>query len=125
MGNKSGKGGTAEQSRPTKPLSPELQEKVVRIFKEIDIDKSGTIDKEETIKWWNQNFARINTNALFDTVDINNDGEISEEEWIEFWMAVADHRSEEEINEELDNLLEKGSWTNFDVPQLRHPSRND
>ena len=121
MGNKHG-----GRHPNAEPLSANLQEKVLQIFRDIDIDNSKTIDKEETIKWWNHNFARINTNALFDTVDINNDGEINEQEWLEFWNTVKAHgRTEEEINEELENLLEKGSWTNFDVPQLRPKSRND
>ena len=35
-------------------------------------------------------------------------------------MAVRQNRDEEEIDEELENLLEKGSWTAFDVPELRN-----
>jgi hypothetical protein len=62
----------------------------------------------------------VNTQALFDCVDINKDGEISVDEWVKFWEAVkGSGRSEEEIVEELDNLLEHGSWTSFNIPQLR------
>lgn len=63
---------------------------------------------------------------MFDTVDLNSDGEISESEWMEFWMAVkANGVDETEINEELDNLLGHGSWTNFNIRSMRRPSRND
>ena len=36
----------------SKPLSPELKERLELIFKRIDVNNSGTIDKEETIKYW-------------------------------------------------------------------------
>jgi Ca2+-binding EF-hand superfamily protein len=76
MGNKSS--GSQGPKLNHVPLTPVTHAKVVDIFRQIDVDGSKSIDKEETIKWWNQNFARVNTAALFDTVDINNDGEISE-----------------------------------------------
>jgi hypothetical protein len=42
---------------------------VRKIFSEIDTDGSLTIDHEETIKWWDKNFARINTEKMFSDVD--------------------------------------------------------
>jgi Ca2+-binding EF-hand superfamily protein len=121
MGNKSSRQQSGHTGLQHTPLSPETSNKALEIFRQIDVDGSKTIDKNETIKWWNQNFAKVNTAALFDTVDVNNDGEISESEWVAFWEAVkGSGRTEEEINEELDNLLDKGSWTNFEIPQLRH-----
>jgi Ca2+-binding EF-hand superfamily protein len=120
MGNKSSRGGPGHTQLNHVSLSSQTHAKALEIFRQIDVDGSKTIDKNETIVWWNQNFAKVNTSALFETVDINNDGEISEEEWIAFWEAVkGSGRTEEEINEELDNLLSKGSWTNFNIPKLR------
>jgi Ca2+-binding EF-hand superfamily protein len=79
------------------------------VFKRIDTDGSGTIDKSETIKFWlifftllfilkcivfltififnhrKSNFAKVNTEELFRAVDLDNNGDISEEEWMEFW----------------------------------------
>ena len=50
-------------------LSPELEKRVRDIFEKIDADHSGTIDKEETLKYWKSNFAKLNTNEQFNAVD--------------------------------------------------------
>lgn len=52
------------------------------------MDGNKSIDKEETLKFWKSNFAKINTDELFKNVDIDNNGEISESEWIKFWSAI-------------------------------------
>jgi len=95
-------------------LSPRLQEIVESIFREIDIDGSRTIDWDETLKWWDSNFAVINTRAMFEAVDADKNGKIELEEWVEFWRMVKQRgHSEEEIEEELNNIKEKGSWVQF------------
>ena len=33
-------------------FSPELEKKLIEEFNKIDTDNSGTIDKEETLKYW-------------------------------------------------------------------------
>lgn len=33
-------------------LSPELKERVLKVFRQIDTDGSKTIDKAETLKFW-------------------------------------------------------------------------
>ena len=86
------------------------------LFRKIDIDDSKTIDRDETLKFWSSNFAKINSTVLFDQVDTNNDGSIQYEEWIDFWRIVYDSGySEEEICTELDNMLQGGSWVKFET----------
>ena len=91
-------------------------EKVDTLFKKIDIDDSKTIDREETLKFWSSNFAKINSAVLFDQVDTNNDGSIQYDEWIDFWRIVYDSGySEDEICCELDNILNGGTWVKFET----------
>jgi Ca2+-binding EF-hand superfamily protein len=66
-------------------LSETVHTAAMKIFNDIDCEQNGRIDKEETMRWWQSNFARINTMAMFDSVDFDNDGTITAEEWIEFW----------------------------------------
>ena len=97
-------------------LSPKLFEKVDQLFKLIDADDSKTIDREETLKFWSSNFAKINSTVLFDQVDTNGDGEIQYDEWIDFWRIVYDSGySEDEISDELENIIHGGSWVKFET----------
>ena len=97
-------------------LPPKLFEKVDQLFKLIDIDDSKTIDREETLRFWSSNFAKINSTVLFDQVDTNGDGEIQYNEWIDFWRIVYDSGySEEEISNELENIINGGSWVKFET----------
>ena len=97
-------------------LPTRLKEKVDKLFRLIDIDDSKTIDRDETLKFWSSNFAKINSSVLFDQVDENNDGSIQYEEWVEFWKIVYDSGySEDEICAELDNMINGGSWVKFET----------
>jgi Ca2+-binding EF-hand superfamily protein len=60
----------------------------MKLFQMIDVDGSKTIDRNETLNFWSKNFAKLNTNELFDQVDENNDGSIQLMEWVEFWTNV-------------------------------------
>ena len=54
------------------------------------------------MKFWDTNYAKLNTEAIFGNVDKNKDGEIQEEEWIYFWEHVkGTGYSDEEIMEEV------------------------
>lgn len=58
----------------------------------------------------------MNSRVLFDQVDKNKDGTIQLDEWFEFWKLVYESGySEEEICEELDNMIEGGSWVKFET----------
>lgn len=39
-------------STKQKGLSPKLREKAGAIFKKIDVNNSGSIDRQETLKYW-------------------------------------------------------------------------
>ena len=107
------------------PLPPKLQEKVEMLFRKIDLDDSKTIDRDETLKFWSSNFAKINSNILFEQVDKNNDGSIQFEEWVEFWRIVYDSGySEDEICSELDNMIQGGSWVKFETNKKLGGSQN-
>ena len=48
------------------------------------------------------NFAKLNTEALFDAVDFDKSGDITEDEWMAFWEIVKRNGySDEEINLEV------------------------
>jgi Ca2+-binding EF-hand superfamily protein len=83
-------------------LSNELREKARAIFQRIDVNKSGSIDKNETLKFWTSNFAKLNSEALFNAVDFDKSGQITEDEWLAFWEIVKKSgHSDKEINEEV------------------------
>lgn len=69
-------------------LPHEIEEKALKFFKMIDLDRSNTIEKEESLKFWKNNFPKLNTNELFSEVDKNNDGLIQLDEWIDFWLLI-------------------------------------
>ena len=86
----------------TKDLTPSIAEKVKKIFDMIDVDKSNTIEKSECMKFWKSNFAKANTEALFENVDKNGDEQLQYEEWIAFWKMVRKNGySDKEIEEEV------------------------
>lgn len=110
MGNKNGK------------LGPKATKVAEEVFKIMDIDGSGSIDRQETLKFWKSNFAKLNTEEIFKAVDTDQNGTIEFEEWMKFWVAVksAGH-SDKDIIEELELLRDGKAWVSFgDV----NPSKN-
>lgn len=85
---------------------------MLELFKLIDTDNSKTIDRDETLKFWAKNFAKLNSNELFDQVDKNNDGSIQLEEWFEFWEIVFNSGY---CEEELISEVNKEYINNFKV----------
>ena len=72
------------------------------MFYKFDLDKSDTIEKEEALKYWTNNFAKINAEEFFKAVDVNNDGCVQFEEWVDWWKMVKGAGHEEaEIVEEV------------------------
>lgn len=82
----------------------------------MDIDGSNEIDKRETLKFWNKNFAKLNTDEMFKDLDENNDNKVDRHEWMEFWKRVlASGYTEQEIITELNNIREGKSWAYFEL----------
>ena len=98
----------------TRGLSPETKHHAIQIFKEMDSDGNKCIDMQETLKFWHDNFAKINARAMFEAVDKDKNEKIDMDEWINFWERVKKSgQSEDNIQEELDNLRKRGSWVSF------------
>ena len=66
----------------------------------MDVNNSGSIDKQETLKFWSTNFAKLNTQALFNSVDFDKSGEITCDEWLAFWEIV---KKSGHTDKEIDN----------------------
>ncbi len=105
--------------------------------------QSRTITKEEAVKFWGKNFAKVNANAMFSEVrprdrtarlgsalceartdsppaplatqvDGDKDGELTLPEWKSFWVNVIAHGyTEEEVEEEVKMMMEGGSWVDW------------
>ena len=76
--------------------------------------QSGTVEKEEAIAFWKKNFAKVNADAMFNEVDVDKNGSVSKQEWIEFWQNVlASNYSVDDVTEEVDMMMEGGSWVDF------------
>ena len=104
-----------KKSSKVNEMPESIESLAVELFKKIDGKQNGYIDREETMKYWNNQFAKLNTHELFMQVDENDDGSISLDEWLHFWEAVFNSgHSEEDIISELNNLLEGGVWVKFE-----------
>ena len=96
-------------------LSPSVLEKVTALFKKLDDNGDGTVTKAEAQAYWKANWAKVNATAMFNEVDDDGNGEVTFPEWLDFWrnvLAQPDY-TEEEVEEELDNMLEGGSWVDW------------
>ena len=105
---------TSEVDKPA-VLSAAVTAKVTTLFKKLDENGDGTITKSEAQVYWKSNWAKVNAQAMFNEVDDDGNGEVTYEEWLEFWrnvLAQPDY-TEEEVEEELDNMLDGGSWVDW------------
>ena len=97
-------------------LSTELIEYATKVFRTLDIDGSGKIDKKETISHWKRNFAKLNTEQMFKDLDENKDEAVELDEWLHFWTKVKTAKyTEAEIKFELGNIENGKSWAYFEL----------
>ena len=95
-------------------LSEVLTSKLKAFFDKMDDDKNGEVSKEEAIAFWGSNFAKVNANSMFNEVDADGNASISWDEFLKFWQnVVASGYAEEDVVEEVDMMLEGGSWVDF------------
>lgn len=97
-------------------LSAKTWKKCEDLFKKIDSDESLTIDKTKATKHFSQGgtFTKVSVDAMFNEIDPLHHGQIPAKEWMKFWVQVkASGYKEVDINDELDNLLEGGTWVDW------------
>jgi Ca2+-binding EF-hand superfamily protein len=99
---------------PKSSLSADLKKLAVEVFGEMDTDGNKCIDINETLKFWKDNYAKINTQAMFGAVDEDKNQKIDLDEWIKFWIKVKKMgNSDDDIEAELQNIRQRGSWVGF------------
>ena len=95
-------------------LSEDLSKALKELFDKMDIDKDGSVTKDEAIKFWGKNFAKVNATAMFNEVDEDGNGSVDWAEFMSFWKnVVGSGYPEDDLVEEVGMILEGGSWVDF------------
>jgi len=95
-------------------LKPSLEQMLKSFFDKMDLDGDGSVTKEEAVKFWGTNFAKVNATAMFNEVDEDGNESIDWHEFVAFWKnVVGSGYSEEDLEEEVEMMLEGGSWVDF------------
>jgi len=96
-------------------LTPGLEQKLKAFFDKMDDDKNGEVSQEEAVKFWGKNFAKLNAKSMFNEVDEDGNGNITWPEFLDFWTNVAANGySQDDLEEEVEMMMEGGSWVDFD-----------
>jgi len=96
-------------------ISQDLVDLLKAFFDKMDQNGDGSVTKEEAIAFWGKNFAKVNSNSMFNEVDENGDESITWEEFLEFWKnVVSSGYDPDDVKEEVEMMLEGGSWVDFD-----------
>lgn len=95
-------------------LKPELLQKLKAFFDKMDTNNDGDVSKDEAVAFWGSNFAKVNAKSMFNEVDADGNESISWDEFLKFWEnVVGSGYPEEDVIEEVDMMLEGGSWVDF------------
>ena len=63
---------------------------------------------------WGKNFAKVNAKSMFNEVDEDKSESITWDEFLAFWKnVVASGYSKEDLEEEVDMMIDGGSWVDF------------
>lgn len=103
---------------PTRPLlcrlSAQTWSKCEALFKKMDHDNAMVITQEKAAKHFKGGFSKMSVEAMFNEIDCQRHGQITAKEFMRFWVQVkASGYKEKDILDELDNLLEGGSWVDW------------
>ena len=100
---------------PVSPRTRTSQPALREFFAKLDRDNDGSVEKDEAIAFWGKNFAKINANSMFNEVDADGNNSISWDEFYAFWKnVVGSGYSEDDLLEEVEMMIEGGSWVDFD-----------
>jgi len=120
LGEEKMKAGTGEeitreyQKKEDVELPKELADMLKKFFDKMDIDGDGSVTKEEAVKHWGKNFAKVNANSMFNEVDEDGNGSVTWDEFTDFWKnVVGSGYSTDDLLEEVEMMLEGGSWVDF------------
>ena len=122
-------------------LPADLDAKLKAFFDKMDADSNGEVSKEEAVAFWGKNFAKVNAQSMFNEVDEDGNGNITcaaaargcsrpcvrrsadgalatawcrWPEFRAFWQnVVGSGYSVEDLMEEVDMMLEGGSWVDW------------
>jgi len=105
---------TREYVKAEGELSQELETMLKTFFDKMDDDKNGEVSYDEAVKFWGKNFAKVNAKSMFNEVDEDGNQNISWAEFLAFWKnVVASGYSTDDLKEEVEMMLEGGSWVDF------------
>ena len=105
---------TSEYKTTDTELSEELKTLLKTFFDKMDDDKNGEVSKDEAVKFWGKNFAKVNATSMFNEVDEDSNGTVSWPEFLRFWQNVAGSGyPQDDIKDEVEMMLEGGSWVDF------------
>jgi len=95
-------------------MPAELEAKLKSFFERMDADGNGEVSKEEAVAFWGKNFAKVNAQSMFNEVDEDGNESISWTEFLAFWQnVIGSGYPVDDITEEVDMMLEGGSWVDF------------
>ena len=95
-------------------LSPELSRKIHELFRQMDVDDSGSVTRVEALAFFKGAFGKMSVDAMFNELDDDKSKDISAKEMTSFWAQVKrSGYTEEEIVEEIDMLLGGGAWVDW------------
>lgn len=111
-------GAKAKLSFPRRPffcrLSSKAWDKVRELFMKMSHGQPA-ITEEQANGFFMGAFANVSVRAMFKEVDLLNHGTITAQEFVSFWVQVkGSGYKEAQILEELDLLLDGGSWVDWD-----------